>query len=65
MSLSRKHYCAVADELAAAIEINRYLADKSAVQAVERVAEGLAKYFASDNPNFDRAKFLAACKVQS
>lgn len=29
---------------------------------VQIVASDLADYFASDNPNFDRSRFLEACK---
>jgi hypothetical protein len=67
MSLSRKHYCAVAAIIADAedsikgeddISRGRWLAN-------EHMAAQLADYFASDNPQFDRARFLAACKVAS
>lgn len=30
--------------------------------ALEFIADDLAAYFASDNPLFDREKFLAACR---
>ncbi len=33
--------------------------------SLENVAQDLAKYFATDNARFDRARFLAACGVQS
>jgi hypothetical protein len=52
MSLSRKHYCAVAAIIA------KVGGDNSQRYAIE-----LADYFTADNPNFDRAQFLAACKV--
>jgi hypothetical protein len=31
--------------------------------AIRSTAFDLADYFASDNPNLDRSRFLAACKV--
>ena len=31
--------------------------------ACERIANNLADHFQADNPNFDRARFLEACKV--
>ena len=58
--LSKKDYEAIAAELAAAHEVDT---DKRAVDAVERIAEGLARYFADDNPRFNRARFLRACGV--
>ena len=32
---------------------------------VNWIAEDMAHIFADDNPNFDRARFLAACGVKS
>lgn len=31
--------------------------------AVKQIAEQLADYFAEENPNFDRKRFLEACGV--
>ena len=64
MSLSRKHYCAVAailkdsatTEFAAVFPV-------SAEEMRGTIISNMADYFASDNPNFDRARFLTACKV--
>jgi hypothetical protein len=68
MSLSRKHYCAVAAIIADKVAMFPNDAGASHVQIVARaalahVAQDLTDYFASDNPAFDRARFLAACKV--
>lgn len=58
MSISKKHFEEIAAELRAARELD---SNPAARQAVERVAEGLAKIFAGENPRFDRARFLKAC----
>jgi hypothetical protein len=67
MPLSRKHYCAVAAIIAERTYHNAQ--DPTYAEgwhaATSSVAHELAHMFASDNPQFDRAKFLAACKVQS
>ena len=34
-------------------------------RATSEIATALASYFAADNPNFDRARFLAACNVEA
>jgi hypothetical protein len=81
MSLSRKHYCAVAavigfekdplvalsriDDIAAVLPRKQGKAIRSIVWGDGELVPQLADYFASDNPNFDRSRFLAACKVQS
>ena len=33
-------------------------------EVIDDVAISLADIFASDNPNFDRLRFLAACQVE-
>lgn len=58
MSVSKKHFEAIAAELRAAIELDSKAAAR---QSVERVAEGLSNIFARENPRFDRARFLKAC----
>jgi hypothetical protein len=35
--------------------------DAGFTNATERLALDMADYFATENPNFDRAKFLTAC----
>lgn len=66
--LSRKHYCAVAArikelDLGVCQSPTGEFTDKAYQLALAHVAGSLASYFASDNPNFDRSRFLAACKV--
>lgn len=68
MSLSRKHYEAIAAVVAEqAAEYAGSVEDFSAggAWAVEQTAKNLATYFAADNPNFDRQRFLAACQVEA
>ena len=67
--LSRKHYTAVAAEIVLARNratgTNQSVEDKCFDEgwkcALEQAALGLARVFASDNPSFDRQRFLAAC----
>jgi hypothetical protein len=69
MSLSRKHYCAVAaiiaNECERAPKQATEIFARGRIAGASNVAADIADYFASDNPQFDRARFLAACKVQS
>jgi hypothetical protein len=70
MSLSRKHYCAVAAILAdpvVHVQTGPEYKSRPATPSDVRIAfiHEFANMFAADNPNFDRARFLAACKVQS
>jgi hypothetical protein len=56
--MSRKHYIAAAAAIREAWESE---SDNYRAQlAVERVAFGLADTFQSDNPAFDRARFMRA-----
>jgi len=64
--MTRKHYCAIAEAIA---ETRRYVIDfydenKSippATRALDLTAQRLASEFKSDNPRFDRSRFLRAC----
>lgn len=74
MALTRKHYEALADILAAVkdeevTEYNGYhLTPLAAVtiedtrMVVDVIADLFARYFADDNPSFDQAKWLRACE---
>lgn len=58
--MTRKHFEAIAKI------INARLAWADAVQygyidATQKIANEMADYFATQNPNFDRARFLKAC----
>jgi hypothetical protein len=56
MSMTRQHFVAVADAINDVGDANRGNAD-----VLLQVAQGLAAQFATFNPNFDRARFIAAC----
>jgi hypothetical protein len=58
MSLSRKHFEAVAEILLR--ERDKTLEGERAWYAVDRIAYELAKYFRTQNENFDIQRFLAA-----
>lgn len=71
MSLSRKHYEAVAeivaDQSAYFADLSKHPANADLViggqRATSEIATALASYFAADNERFDRARFLKACGV--
>lgn len=65
MSLSRKHYEAVADILLDSANDGAEPTYDQHDRAVLSVASRLADYFASDNERFDRGRFLKACGVQA
>ena len=54
MSLSRKHYQAIAD-----IIRTRGTSNKN---QVENIKSDLAEYFQEDNPRFDKERFWKACE---
>jgi len=56
MSISKKHYQAIAS-----IINFRTTAKKNICS--EHIIKDLADYFSSDNPLFDRDRFLSACGV--
>lgn len=53
--MTKRHFEAIAQILQAARAIDP--------RTVQFVANDLADYFATENPRFDRARFLAACEV--
>lgn len=61
MPMSKKHYIAVAAILASHSEIATYGAKFVHISAT--IAHELADYFAKDNPNFNRSRFLTACGI--
>ncbi len=58
MTLSRKHYWAIAEILRNA----RYAleCDPAATDAIYEIERGLSQYFKADNPAFDVGRFLTA-----
>ncbi len=59
MSMSKKDYEAVAGILNTQIRIA--MSNKRDTTGLCNAAADMAGVFARDNPNFDRARFLAAC----
>lgn len=58
MSMSRKHFVAVAATIATEV---RRSETPEVTTALENVARDLAFVFKSDNTAFDKARFLTAC----
>jgi hypothetical protein len=59
MTLSRKHYNAVAEI------IKKHMVTPTDAYYIRPLAEDLADLFQADNPqHFDRRRFLAACGVR-
>jgi hypothetical protein len=66
--MTRKDYILIADRINAALHNPSHFYASNAPDydnGVKSVAVALANVLAADNPSFDRAKFLAACGVQS
>ena len=59
--MSRKHYVAVAASIRSQVDAATAADDASAILALHRVTEDLARIFKSDNSNFDRSRFVTAC----
>lgn len=65
--LSKRRYVAIASELARCQSVFRIGSPEvvpSYLRATKHIANALADYFASDNPRFDRVRFLEACGVE-
>jgi hypothetical protein len=66
--MTRKDYIAIASCIQSAQQYNPWptAAEMDAALLMKRtIAQNIAHTMANDNPRFDRAKFLAACGVQS
>lgn len=67
--MSRKDYVAAAEAIRETLEaVEQAKADSGDYRAglaagIKDSAQALANVFASDNSNFDRARFLAACGI--
>jgi hypothetical protein len=59
--MSKKDYILMA---AAMVRAARLCETDSQRRGVSRAAAALSEALASDNPRFDRARFLAACEVR-
>lgn len=71
--MTKKHYEAIASILRGYVEQQIGVHDrrdltKTECDALEQasydIADRLADYFASDNPRFDRVRFLTACGIE-
>ena len=67
--MTRKHYIQVANIIADQMEFTRQFNNGKVEQhrraATIQIATDLAGMFKRDNPQFDRERFLTACKVQA
>ena len=61
--MTKKDYILIAGNIAD-VRLWAEQADDIAVKAVDAVAERLALALKTDNPHFDRARFLKACGTQ-
>jgi hypothetical protein len=61
--MSKKHY----ETVARVLRVNRKYSEVSpdAAAVIDDIARDLSIAFASDNDRFDRARFLAACEVDT
>jgi hypothetical protein len=62
--MTKKHYEAIASILAKYKNAPLYEVDYSDYRTAEHIATDLSKYFATDNPKFNRARFLQACGIE-
>lgn len=69
--MTKKHYEAIASVIASTYKNAKlYTAPnykntaRERCESIEVIAVRLADYFASDNPKFDRQRFLAACGIE-
>ena len=60
VSMTRKHFNAIAAAIASSADDSRY--DRYTRQLI---ANQLATEFEQFNPNFDRARFIKACRVEA
>jgi len=56
--MTRKHYAAIAKVIARSVGNSTEMRERTAIASI---VVGLADAFATDNPRFDRDKFLTAC----
>ena len=63
--MTKKHYEAIANIVRNCIEADTHMLHGANVKALETQAHMLADYFASDNPRFNRIRFLTACGVDT
>ena len=61
MGLTKKNYVAIAKIIK---ERKEDIIDQAIVYGIEFITQDLADYFATDNPLFDKKRFLIACGVE-
>ena len=61
--MTKKHYEAIARILQGYKLAPMYENDYSDYRTSDHIAEDLADYFQTDNPKFDRTRFLQACGI--
>jgi len=57
-----RHFAVIADIIRRMEKVNNQ--EHGFIDVREDVAEHFADWLASTNPNFDRSRFLAACRVE-
>jgi len=63
--MTKKHYEAIAASVRRAhLQHQGFNIHLRPVQSMSLYAGNIADYFASENPRFDRARFLKACGVE-
>jgi hypothetical protein len=60
MSMTRKHYVSLADDLNAVLRQSLPATIEAKAETIYEVAVQLSTTFRYDNPNFDRGRFLDA-----
>lgn len=62
--MTRKHFTLIAEEIAAeADELRDLPYGRNKLRPLNSMARRLADRFERENPNFDRVRFLDACRV--
>ena len=61
--MTKKHFQMIAAKINAHLSIAREDGEVVAIAALSTLANSLSIEFGDFNPNFDRARFLAACGV--
>ena len=64
---SRRHYVAIAEIIARVHSLEWVAVNEQAstgIDAVEEIADGLARIFVKDNGRFDHNRFRLACKAK-
>jgi hypothetical protein len=63
--MTKRHFNGLAAAIAAETRWHDSDKDSAVRDALGKVAREIADFCAGENPNFDRRRFLAACRVES